>query len=211
MCFGYFPRYFFNETSEQCEAFIYGGCFGNENNFERENDCKARCGKENMPYCLLRNLQLRLVRLIHCSIFRISCPWYSCPFDSHLNLLSSQSFVWNPLSLFSPIGYASCELIYYHFLMINSLQGQLGFMFMFYFVCSYICFVEQAVNFIMHAWGYYWKRKRKMREQGTGKWLKGAKHRMGKEVDSNSSLKVSFCSHFFFFRSLCSLVPLSLF
>jgi len=27
-------RYYFNRATQQCEKFMYGGCFGNENNFE---------------------------------------------------------------------------------------------------------------------------------------------------------------------------------
>lgn len=56
---GYFPRFFFNATSEQCEEFIYGGCGGNENNFEKEGDCKASCkpGKENRALLFIKLLK----------------------------------------------------------------------------------------------------------------------------------------------------------
>ncbi|MCA9556844.1 MAG: BPTI/Kunitz domain-containing protein, partial [Myxococcales bacterium] len=37
------PRWFFNTASGQCEEFIYGGCGGNENNFETRAQCEARC------------------------------------------------------------------------------------------------------------------------------------------------------------------------
>jgi len=42
-CRAAFPRYFFNQTTRQCEQFIYGGCDGNENNFRSEEVCKAIC------------------------------------------------------------------------------------------------------------------------------------------------------------------------
>lgn len=42
-CLAYFPRYFFNESTTSCEKFIYGGCGGNDNNFESLEECAHRC------------------------------------------------------------------------------------------------------------------------------------------------------------------------
>ncbi|XP_066531415.1 tissue factor pathway inhibitor 2 [Hoplias malabaricus] len=42
-CRALFSRYFFNMSSMQCEPFTYGGCFGNENNFEDYNSCMEYC------------------------------------------------------------------------------------------------------------------------------------------------------------------------
>ncbi|XP_064457573.1 papilin-like isoform X2 [Ornithodoros turicata] len=36
-------RYFYNSQSGHCEAMMYGGCGGNENNFDTMHDCKKRC------------------------------------------------------------------------------------------------------------------------------------------------------------------------
>ena len=36
-------RYFHNSTSGLCEQFIYGGCEGNDNNFETLKECQERC------------------------------------------------------------------------------------------------------------------------------------------------------------------------
>ena len=36
-------RWFFNSTSNQCESFTYGGCFGNENNFKNNYTCSKTC------------------------------------------------------------------------------------------------------------------------------------------------------------------------
>ncbi|XP_043914619.1 papilin-like [Protopterus annectens] len=42
-CYGFFPRYFYNSTSQTCEKFIYGGCGGNGNNFDNEEECLQTC------------------------------------------------------------------------------------------------------------------------------------------------------------------------
>lgn len=42
-CYGYFKRYAFNHATGQCEAFIYGGCSGNKNNFESLYECVNTC------------------------------------------------------------------------------------------------------------------------------------------------------------------------
>ncbi|XP_012667659.1 tissue factor pathway inhibitor isoform X1 [Otolemur garnettii] len=43
ICRGYITRYFYNNQSKQCERFKYGGCLGNQNNFETLEECKNTC------------------------------------------------------------------------------------------------------------------------------------------------------------------------
>uniref|UniRef100_A0A8C3W8Q3 Tissue factor pathway inhibitor n=1 Tax=Catagonus wagneri TaxID=51154 RepID=A0A8C3W8Q3_9CETA len=43
ICRGYITRYFYNNQSKQCERFKYGGCLGNQNNFESLEKCKNTC------------------------------------------------------------------------------------------------------------------------------------------------------------------------
>jgi hypothetical protein len=38
------PRYYFNAKTGVCQQFIYGGCGGNENNFETVDACYDGCG-----------------------------------------------------------------------------------------------------------------------------------------------------------------------
>ncbi|XP_038589579.1 protein AMBP-like [Micropterus salmoides] len=45
-CFGLIQRYFYNSSSMSCELFKYGGCLGNQNNFENERECLQRCRTE---------------------------------------------------------------------------------------------------------------------------------------------------------------------
>nr|XP_022311780.1 four-domain proteases inhibitor-like isoform X1 [Crassostrea virginica] len=42
-CRAAFRRFWYNRRTNQCERFIYGGCRGNENNFETLQECQTRC------------------------------------------------------------------------------------------------------------------------------------------------------------------------
>jgi len=44
-CRGSFERYYYNSASGECEAFEYGGCDANANNFEDKETCEMRCKK----------------------------------------------------------------------------------------------------------------------------------------------------------------------
>uniref|UniRef100_A0A3Q0RB05 Protein AMBP n=1 Tax=Amphilophus citrinellus TaxID=61819 RepID=A0A3Q0RB05_AMPCI len=45
-CFGLHQHYYYNSTSMNCMLFKYGGCLGNQNNFESERECLQRCRTE---------------------------------------------------------------------------------------------------------------------------------------------------------------------
>lgn len=36
-------RYSYNQATDQCEIFIYGGCGGNANNFDIKEECERMC------------------------------------------------------------------------------------------------------------------------------------------------------------------------
>ncbi|NXM53193.1 TFPI1 inhibitor, partial [Illadopsis cleaveri] len=48
VCRGYFTRYFYNKETKLCEAFKYGGCLGNQNNFRSLEECQTTC-QDNSP------------------------------------------------------------------------------------------------------------------------------------------------------------------
>lgn len=37
------PRWYYNPFTEHCARFTYGGCYGNKNNFEEEEQCLESC------------------------------------------------------------------------------------------------------------------------------------------------------------------------
>ncbi|XP_022255568.1 uncharacterized protein LOC111088812 [Limulus polyphemus] len=49
-CRSSLPRYFYNKTSGSCEQFNFGGCEGNDNNFESLEKCYETCEQE-VPMC----------------------------------------------------------------------------------------------------------------------------------------------------------------
>lgn len=42
-CFALFYRYAYNVDTHSCEEFVYGGCAGNQNNFESKELCEQAC------------------------------------------------------------------------------------------------------------------------------------------------------------------------
>nr|XP_012614995.1 eppin-like isoform X3 [Microcebus murinus] len=44
-CLAYIPRWWYDKDTERCSKFIYGGCLGNNNNFQSEAICLVTCQK----------------------------------------------------------------------------------------------------------------------------------------------------------------------
>jgi hypothetical protein len=50
-CRGLIPRFWFNAATGRCEAFTYGGCGGNANNFESPAACVEACAPGTINAC----------------------------------------------------------------------------------------------------------------------------------------------------------------
>ncbi|XP_043738771.1 trophoblast Kunitz domain protein 1 [Cervus elaphus] len=62
-------RYFYNAQTGLCEQFVYGGCEGNANNFEKLEDCMKTCSQEAGSLWIF----------VFTSILKASSPSSPCP------------------------------------------------------------------------------------------------------------------------------------
>ena len=46
MCLAYFIRWYFDKSDKTCKSFVFGGCNGNDNNYNTEQECLLTCGNE---------------------------------------------------------------------------------------------------------------------------------------------------------------------
>ena len=76
-CRASIPRFFYNSTSMKCEEFIYGGCFGNRNNFGSEEECHGCCGELCLLLILFRKHPAKSLVV---SLLSLSSP-AGCPYE----------------------------------------------------------------------------------------------------------------------------------
>ena len=71
-CMAIKQRYYYNAKSGDCELFTYGGCRGNENNFETREDCANKCMKAVNG----KTLKLDMIK----STWGSQCDWHHLAF-----------------------------------------------------------------------------------------------------------------------------------
>jgi hypothetical protein len=49
-CRAMIPAYYYNKNVGRCMFFTYGGCQGNANNFDTEEECQEFCGSKSSPW-----------------------------------------------------------------------------------------------------------------------------------------------------------------
>merc|ERR1712066_868289 len=54
-CRARFDRFYYNSKTGDCEAFTYGGCEGNGNNFQTIQLCRQKCMKSKMQNDVVEN------------------------------------------------------------------------------------------------------------------------------------------------------------
>ncbi|XP_055977451.1 eppin [Sorex fumeus] len=71
-CWAYFYRWWYDKESQRCFGFIYGGCKGNQNNFQSKDICQNACSPKLVELYAFSGTG-RTLGLLECEL-RFSSP-----------------------------------------------------------------------------------------------------------------------------------------
>nr|XP_045218964.1 eppin isoform X1 [Macaca fascicularis] len=70
-CLAFFIRWWYDKKNNTCSTFVYGGCQGNNNNFQSEANCLNTC--KNKQLCPKIKVECEVEEIDHCTKHR-DCP-----------------------------------------------------------------------------------------------------------------------------------------
>lgn len=64
-CKGIFPMYFYDNQTDSCNPFNYGGCGGNNNRFSTKEECEGSCMTQELQPISQNGLHTNLLKSIN--------------------------------------------------------------------------------------------------------------------------------------------------
>mmetsp|Transcript_25913 Transcript_25913/g.42352 ORF Transcript_25913/g.42352 Transcript_25913/m.42352 type:complete len:146 (+) Transcript_25913:1320-1757(+) len=99
-CRAHIPRYFYNPATGQCEQFFYGGCMGNENNFQTVAKCESEC---------LDNTDVVGCGIDHCIGYFNGCNNCFCSLQADGSYLAGCTMMYCPPDAYTTPECKECE------------------------------------------------------------------------------------------------------
>lgn len=104
-CEGNFERWFYDNQTDVCRPFVYGGCKGNKNNYATEHSCNYHCRQPGVHKGL--HFRTSYIELLSCK--RLCMPLANAP-----NGYNYPSFIGLPIYFYSLV--MDCIMLMYPYI-----------------------------------------------------------------------------------------------